>query len=1002
MARILKQIIKISIICLIVVSVFRETETNVYHAYAQSSSHELVNSNIMASFDGASGELELAGTGTDASVLYIEEIDNVFNAIGRNNIKSIVCKDFSFGANAPMFNVKNCTSITFENVNTTNLLNMDRMFKDCSSLTELDLSSFDVSNVQLMPCVFQNCAALTKITGLENWDTKNNTSLFFVFSGCSSLTDLSAVENWDTNKVTTMDSTFANCVSLATVGDLSSWDTSNVDNMAHLFAKCKLLETPGDLSNWQTGKVKTFYGLFDECEILTFVGSLDNWDVSNCESFDSMFWHCSSLSSIGDLSSWNTEKAISFYATFANCDSFVSLGNLDNWDVSNVISFYYMFNGCQNITSVGDLSDWNVSNVTNFNYMFTNCNKITTLGNLSNWNTKKATRFFATFSGCSSLLTLGDLSNWDVSNVADFAYMFTNCNKITTLGDLSNWNTEKATEMSGMFSGCSSLLTLGDLSNWNVSNVKKFTYMFNGCKNITTLGGLSNWNTEKATDFYGMFSGCNSLTSVGDLSNWNTSKVTNINYMFCNCSKLTYLNLSNWNTSNITKFDTVFSGCHSLVTIEGLDTWDTSKVTDFYCLFNECKSLKSLDLSNWDMSKGTRATSFFRLCTELDSVKTPLAISNTINSQDFNLFATFYDTQDYSLHTNLTTAPASTWMYKNKEHTISYPNLSSDYITNYNLPTSFWEADGVSINAIGKILDSSSNPHIYHSWTNATDIEGNTINANIDELKNISVPNGTRTDLIVSYEELEYKLLTLKDTRDNTYSKEIYYLPTLSFTNAIQTETLPNLSRDGRIFLGWSVSADNIDASNKITNNSVFNIDTAYAHWEVITYTVTIKDKDGDHAYSCEHGDYVWSVIEEYLKTYTEPEGYNLASWNTSSDGSGLNIDSSIICLGDVTIYPIYFAEFSVRIPQALVADSNGNCDFIISSDLKEGELELIFPSILLYKQQGKEDVLANVEYDTSILTPTHNEALFKIVCDGLSAGSWRCLFNITVLFKLN
>ena len=66
------------------------------------------------------------------------------------------------------------------------------MFSDCSSLTSLDLSRFDASQVSAMWEMFSGCTSLTALD-LSNFDTskvRNIRDMSDMFSGCSALTTI--------------------------------------------------------------------------------------------------------------------------------------------------------------------------------------------------------------------------------------------------------------------------------------------------------------------------------------------------------------------------------------------------------------------------------------------------------------------------------------------------------------------------------------------------------------------------------------------------------------------------------------------------------------------------------------------------------------------------------------------------------------------------------------------------------------------------------------------
>ena len=122
------------------------------------------------------------------------------------------------------------------------VVDCSNMFAGCSTLTDLDLSSFDTSNVTDMSYMFAQCSSLTSLD-LSSFNTSNVTSMYHMFWDCSSLTNL----------------------------DLSNFNTSNVTNMNYMFYGCKSL-TSLDISNFDFSNIAsiedTFKDVQDECYIL--------------------------------------------------------------------------------------------------------------------------------------------------------------------------------------------------------------------------------------------------------------------------------------------------------------------------------------------------------------------------------------------------------------------------------------------------------------------------------------------------------------------------------------------------------------------------------------------------------------------------------------------------------------------------------------------------------------------------------------------------------------
>ena len=116
---------------------------------------------------------------------------------------------------------------------------MTQMFDQCSSITSMDFSHLNTSNVTDMACMF-NCYALTTLN-VSGWNTSNVTDMSFMFKSCGKLTTLD-LSGWNTSKVIRMDYMFSNCRSLTSL-DLSGWNTSNVTNMYDMFKGCTSLKT---------------------------------------------------------------------------------------------------------------------------------------------------------------------------------------------------------------------------------------------------------------------------------------------------------------------------------------------------------------------------------------------------------------------------------------------------------------------------------------------------------------------------------------------------------------------------------------------------------------------------------------------------------------------------------------------------------------------------------------------------------------------------------------
>ena len=190
------------------------------------------------------------------------------------------------------------------------------MFYDCTKLTQLDLSSFDTSNVIDMSYMFTQCINLIELD-FSKFSTNIVIDMFEMFQGCSSLTQLN-LSNFETSRVTDMSYMFCECSNLTQL-NLSNFDTSNVVDMRYMFEKChKLSEL--DINNFNTSKVTDMQYMFSECLNLTQL-DLSSFDTSKVIDMCNMFYNCKFLNTIYISNKWDISKVTFPHDTFENCRS---------------------------------------------------------------------------------------------------------------------------------------------------------------------------------------------------------------------------------------------------------------------------------------------------------------------------------------------------------------------------------------------------------------------------------------------------------------------------------------------------------------------------------------------------------------------------------------------------------------------------------------------------------------------------------------------------------
>ena len=502
--------------------------------------------------------------------------------------------------------------------------NLNAMFRDCESLTELDLSGSNSENVKDMKEMFSGCRALSKLD-LTSFKTGQVTTMENMFCDCSTLETLD-VSSFNTENVTTMVGMFNNCSSLRSL-DLTGFNTANVTGMSSMFKKCSSLRSL-DLSSFNTRKVTYMQNMFEGCTNLESI-DLSSFDTENMRSMTGMFFSCTKLETL-DLSSFATPKMVTMESAFENCENLKTIYVTSAFTTDKVNLGSSAFDGCVNLPNFNPAK-------TGEEMAHTGVGGYLTAATASwvRWDAPTGTLSFhrsATKPAGDNILDLGygNYPNWD-AHAAEIQKVvfkagfrdethttcskwFSGCTNLTSIEGIENLNTSNVKYMNEMFGQCSNLETL-DLSHFNTEKVGNMSNMFNGCTKLRDLN-ISSFHTENVTNMYGMFYGCSSLDSL-DLSHFNTRYVRNdqMNYMFNGCSSLSSLDVSNFTTDEPgMQLDGLFQGCSSLQTLD-LSSFDISGAGSVNYLFDGCSALQTIYVSDlFKIKYGVKSSNMFRDC----------------------------------------------------------------------------------------------------------------------------------------------------------------------------------------------------------------------------------------------------------------------------------------------------------------------------------------------------------------------------------------------------
>ncbi len=564
---------------------------------------------------------------------------------------------------------KGCSSL--ENINISALAayavtTTEEMFADCTNLKTVDyveetsyMIRFKTYKIQNMSGMFKNCTSLTYLN-LENAITKTATDMSYMFSGDTALKYISIGQEFNIGNVTESTGMFAGCINLpnydesvvditkaksiseqgylyqyaeiitfdpngGTIAEGSS-NTMIVERKGYLGALPTAVRDNYDFAGWYTDpdygskvtegtRYNSIYFYGDDDTLYAHWGQnyqlVDGNDFNNLismtdesegtvEPTTSIVFTTSdqiptgysiengnltdfSVLENGSVVGWQDGLTYYISTTKENQDVILNKDSsemfselsvetitLNHIDTSQVESMYAIFAGCSKLKNLTLPNNFVTSNVINITSMFHECSSLETI-DLSHFDTKNVKYMAALFRGCSSLKTI-DISSFDTSSLMDEA----------------NQSSYGGYGIVGMFYGCSSLTSL-DLSNFDTSHIKMMFNLFAGCENLETLTLSSKFDTSNVINMYAMFAGCEKLTNI-NLSSFNTENVKYMSYMFANCSALTSLDLTKFDTSEVKEMKGMFTGCTNITELD-LSSFDTTNVEDVDSIFESCKNL---------------------------------------------------------------------------------------------------------------------------------------------------------------------------------------------------------------------------------------------------------------------------------------------------------------------------------------------------------------------------------------------------------------------------
>ena len=173
------------------------------------------------------------------------------------------------------------------------LINDGMKISDLPNYASLEKVVFEESFKKFKPTTlssfFEELKSLTSISGLENLNTTHVTDMSKMFYNCYKLNSLDLTQ-FNTGNVENMNEMFYNCQNLKSL-DLSAFNTAKVKNMYRMFYYCCIVKTI-DLSSFNTANVENMKEMFAGANWVINIYASESFKTDKLKSSEKMFYLC--------------------------------------------------------------------------------------------------------------------------------------------------------------------------------------------------------------------------------------------------------------------------------------------------------------------------------------------------------------------------------------------------------------------------------------------------------------------------------------------------------------------------------------------------------------------------------------------------------------------------------------------------------------------------------------------------------------------------------------
>lgn len=564
------------------------------------------------------------------------------------NTSSLVSIKGIFNGCSSLSNIGNLSKLAFTKSATSLITEgISNAFLNCSSLIELDLSSWDFSKIRQFTALTRGCTSLTKIT-FPNELSKGfdgGCQCSYAFSDCPKLTqiiNLKFQEEFYKNGGVYNIFNSSSGIELINLylgsSDVKTMLNSNKLSILKL-TNVTISTTVTDLSSIFEGNTKlkedfiipahvtNCTNAFKGCTAMTHIHS--NWNNSYTTAVTSTdcYSGCTAITHVDEVNiiAYDGDLGLDYLPTDWGGNGF-DKENTSIIEITTTTDNYsfrvgYYFNSVTKSSPKVNYGDGTVEVLVPYNgnqipyhtyakagtyrikghFLYgigytpssDNCNVIKKIYQIPKYGNGKSNYVLSyAFRGLSQV-TYIDISNYASENNTSLISTFANCSKLETIIGLSSLNTSKVNDMSGVFSGCP--FTSIDLSSWNMTNVSSTASMFENCTKLITVTGITTSNKLKTINR--MFYGCTCLESINE---FDTSGVIsmggNEQGIFQYCSSL--VSIPNFDYSSITSISRAFYETKKLQIVNFTNMKAISGFNDGYnngTCFNGCTALTEIN-----------------------------------------------------------------------------------------------------------------------------------------------------------------------------------------------------------------------------------------------------------------------------------------------------------------------------------------------------------------------------------------------------------------------